>query len=612
MASEISVSTEADLENREIIKSVNSFRTCSREQTLKNQNILNHCENNWENWGIHPRPDSSELRGINECPISSENILITSDVAKGCTEALLALPFLLAETALIGVATLSTSPQKNSFAYVSQNGSLQEIKAYLTNEYMRSRCGIGQYDIATYVESKCPDRQAILNESRNTACRSIALAEIEKAKSCTQKSRIYYRSQVEQLDQEALQIYRAQQQRKLEEQSRKELTKRVETKCGSLMNPLKGSTSWTLNPILALSYGTIEANNFLKPNSQRVEAFNNCVAEEVKGDVELQNELLISGQGFIAQVLGQSNSIQCYNERVRSEIYCKVAHVILSGGSVQVASQLLKKLGKTGAQKLSTRFASRAGRSSDGISPLPPLGAASRGTTSSLDEVLAQSKANLGRELTESEIASVTRAVQRGLIRDFKVKACVPSDCEIKKIIVRPEDIVHIDKHNLNSERISTLNEILEQGIATFKGLPDSQKTKSGMSVLDRIFTQDGSPIRKGQFMTYFPDGVTVDKIVGQMDKVILKRTNKTEDMSKYEFEVDGALYRAVICRRPDSGSGCIRDGIMVTQENALISLYPVCGKGVKQLPPDFRVSQLFKRLSGNITINDVLVDKPC
>ncbi len=329
---------------------------CSAEQLLQNQKILQYCDQNWKNWGISPKPKDSEIRDLKECPSHLGEAVVNFPVAEGCAEAILALPILIADTALMGLLAVAMPEQKNSYTYVSQNGSLQEIKAYLTSEFMRAECEYAEEDLPTYVEAKCPDQQSQLDSEKSAKCRSQALEDLVKIKLCLKNSRTKYRSYVAKLNQEAHEIYRIQQQRKQEEKDRALVIETVKSKCEVLMNPLKGSMYTLLSPLTMITYGATETKNFLNPDQKQVEAFNNCVAREIRNDPDLKQDLMLSGQGFIDQAIGQSSSLQCYNQKQRAEIQCKVAKAIFTGGSSLVVKEIVKKFGKVGAEKVARRL----------------------------------------------------------------------------------------------------------------------------------------------------------------------------------------------------------------------------------------------------------------
>jgi len=150
---------------------------CKPAQVQRNRDIIQRCNSNWANWGIDT-PPANELRNENDCEsvASAETLL-------GCGDAVLALPIFLGELAVMGIA--ATIPiDRNTFGFVSQNGSLQEIQAFLTGEFFHEQCGLYPWQESTYPSEACPDRESHLDPEAHGVCRQQAVQRVQEFVEC--------------------------------------------------------------------------------------------------------------------------------------------------------------------------------------------------------------------------------------------------------------------------------------------------------------------------------------------------------------------------------------------------------------------------------------------
>lgn len=327
---------------------------CTPEEKNLNLDIINNCNSSWDKWGISPKPKASELRDPNNC-----SGLATLGTLEGCADALVAFPIFMGEMALRGLlATLPTN--KKSFAYVSQNGSLNEIKGYLINEFMKEQCGVNPSDTNTYVDRTCPqtsaDTNSHLNPQNAKSCTKKALNDVYSARKCfrSSKTRAAYRTQAFKLKTQARDIKDRQDKRKAQEAKFKKDLKDIKSACGYHLNRLNGSMSAYLMPV---PYLAIEAKNALLPNKGKVQAFNDCVERKTRGKKDLREALLKNSTGLIEQISGNFESIKCYNEKERKALKCEIVLGVVTGGA-GLSFAAAKKLGKAGVEQYTKRVAS--------------------------------------------------------------------------------------------------------------------------------------------------------------------------------------------------------------------------------------------------------------
>ncbi len=337
------------------VASSNEVNQCTPEAKQKNIDILTECNSSWEAWGITPKPGSEELRDPNNC-----SSLASLGTLEGCADALVAFPIFIGEMALRGM--LATIPaDKSSFAYVSQNGSLQEIKSYLSNEFLREKCSVGPNDFNTYVDQKCPTDVTQTNPHTNPqgaqTCRQEALKKVQSARSCIRlpETRNTYRSQASRLNTQALDIKRRQDERKAREVQFQRDIQSIKSSCDHNLNQLRGSMTAYLMPIQFL---VAETRNALLPNKSKVQEFNDCVERQTRGKKELREALLKNSTGIIEQISGSFQSIKCYKERDRKALQCEIAMGVLTGGA-GLSAFAVKKLGRASVKQYSRRVASR-------------------------------------------------------------------------------------------------------------------------------------------------------------------------------------------------------------------------------------------------------------
>jgi hypothetical protein len=358
-SAELSGSEEAEqaTDSAQVSDSNTSSATsqCSPAEVQENQAILTECSAKWSTWGVNPPPPASELRDPNNCAG-----MVSVGTLEGCGDALVALPIFMAEMGLRGMlATLPTD--KNTLAYVSQNGSQAEIAAFLTNEFMEETCGISQVTESVYIDNKC--EQSVTTNSHTATpeasrtCRQQGLAEVQAAAACRRSgdTRGKYRAIAGELRARAQAIKETQdEKRRMEAQFQSDLAD-IKNSCGVHMNPLRGSM---LKYIAPFSYLAKEMQNAAAPRPSEIQAFNDCVERKTVGNLELRKALVKQSTGLMAQIAGSFSALKCYNERERKKLMCEVALGVLSGGAGLTAA-LARKLGP-GALRGARRFTGRA------------------------------------------------------------------------------------------------------------------------------------------------------------------------------------------------------------------------------------------------------------
>lgn len=391
--------------------------SCTAEEREENQSIVNECNANWASWGISPVPPQSELRDVNNC-----SGLVSMGTLEGCADAIIAFPIFMAEMgarALVGL--LPTD--KNTLAYVSQNGSLQEIAAYLTNEFFKDTCGISPPEEAEYAFLKCDQHTETnphLNPEAASSCRAEALNEIQTAMACRRSSetRTKYRGLRAQLTARANSIKAAQDERRRVETEFQRDIAEIKNSCGIYMNPLAGSMRRYISP---LRYLATEAANAVAPRASQVQEFNDCVERKTEGKLELREALVRSSTGLLAQISGSFSAMKCYSERERKKLMCDVAIAVVSGG-VALGANTVRMLGSgaaAGFAKMSGRAAARNVRNVAEDAGGDAARAATLRANGALSDVerVAAAETRLGRQLTSVEQDAVIQAHNVGADR---------------------------------------------------------------------------------------------------------------------------------------------------------------------------------------------------
>jgi hypothetical protein len=343
-----SVATNAELTESASMEDGNSasikIDACTTEQKEENEEIIRHCETNWKKWGFSEKPPLDELLSATTCHSSSNNTI------KGCEQALMSLPVLFGEIAVIGMVKL-TPADKQSLPYLSQNGTLQDMQAYYANQYLREKCLLGSTEDDTrFIDSNCykPSVEKI-------DCNPY-LEKVRKAMQCRNSpaTRRWYKSNEKlAVINPAQKLYKEQMERKAAEMRHKDELSKLKAVCGPIMNPY--SETYKKIFLHPLRYLGTNSANFIKPNSETVEKYNKCILDNSKGNTALQNELQKNGSGLIGSVLGSFESLKCYRKDIQAQLKCEVAMAIASGGTA-IGLATLKKLTK---KKLETKLAEK-------------------------------------------------------------------------------------------------------------------------------------------------------------------------------------------------------------------------------------------------------------
>ncbi|MGH1467275.1 MAG: hypothetical protein ACRBBP_00130 [Bdellovibrionales bacterium] len=390
--------------------------SCTPAEVQENQSIVNECNSKWSEWGVNPVPPASQLRDVNNC-----SGLVSMGTLEGCGDALVAFPIFMAEMG--ARAMLATIPtDKNTLAYVSQNGSLQEIAAFLTNEFFTETCRISPVEEASYVDKMC--EQSVETNAHLAAsgvsqtCRAEALQEVQEAAACRSSSetRRKYRALNAELNERARTIKAAQDERKRVEEQFATDMQDIKNSCGVYMNPLRGTMTRYLAPFRYLAK---EMQNIAKPRPSEVQQFNDCIERKTVGKLELREALVKSSTGLMAQIAGSFSAIKCYSERERKQLMCEIAIGVVTGGAT-LGPSALKMLGPKAAAgwaKLTGRAGARAPAGAPNRAlreSTSPETLARNGALSDAERVAA-AKESLGRGLTSHE--------QEQLIRSHNVGA---------------------------------------------------------------------------------------------------------------------------------------------------------------------------------------------
>lgn len=307
--------------------------SCTQEQAAKNLETLKYCDQNWENWGVTEKPPKDELLSTTNCSSSTENTL------NGCSQALMSLPILVGELAISGLVKLSPD-DKTSLSYISQYGSLQDMQAYYTNQFLRQNCKLGsQEDDNRFLDLHC--RQPSLEK---IDCNPF-LDQVRAAVHCRRSSetRAAYREHKTEVLAKAQKLYDDQQTRRTSEMNHRAALQNIRATCGAIMNPYSESyTKMFLNPMAFI--GTA-AKNYLKPSKDVVAKYNKCIDDNSKDNPRLRQELQKNGAGLVGALVGNIESLQCYRPDLQAEFKCEIAIAVLSGGTAAGVTAA-KKLGR--------------------------------------------------------------------------------------------------------------------------------------------------------------------------------------------------------------------------------------------------------------------------
>ncbi len=392
--------------------------SCTPAEVQENQAIVNECNSKWAEWGIDPVPPASQRRDVNNC-----SGLVSMGTLEGCGDALIAFPIFMAEMgARAMIATLPTD--RNTLAYVSQNGSLQEIAAFLTNEFFKETCGISPVEEASYTDIRC-ERSVETNSHLaapgvSQTCRAEALQEIQEAAACRRSSetRRLYRTLSTELNERARTIKAAQDERKRVEEQFASDMQDIKNSCGVYMNPLRGTMTRYLAPF---QYLAKEMQNIARPRPSEVQQFNDCVERKTVGNLELREALVKSSTGLMAQIAGSFSAIKCYNERERKQLMCEIAIGVVTGGAAlgPTALRMLGPKAAAGWARLTGRAGARAPAGGPNRALRQDASAetlARNGNLSDADRI-AQARESLGRGLTSHEQDQLIRAHNVGADR---------------------------------------------------------------------------------------------------------------------------------------------------------------------------------------------------
>lgn len=326
-------------------------RQCTPELVNENEEIIKTCNANWAKWGITPPPDS-EMRKPNEC-----SGLVSRGTLEGCVDAILALPIFIGE--LAAYAMVSTVPiNKNTLAFVSQNGSLQEIQAYLGGMFLKETCGWAPWEADLIPEILCPqdrpETNSFMNPERRRACVADAVQKSLDYQQCrrSRETRQASRTAGPEIDARAQAIKQEQDEQKRLRTEQKNELERISSTCRSEMNGLTGTQNLILG-MTTFGIGNLaqEAQRSIAPTRRQVSAYTKCIERETMQKPELRDKLIHAADGLMAQISRSFESIKCYNEKTRKALMCEVAIAVLSGGTALSASAI-KRLGRKSLDEL--------------------------------------------------------------------------------------------------------------------------------------------------------------------------------------------------------------------------------------------------------------------
>lgn len=520
--------------NAEVGTSVNTRATnsssagqCTSAQRQENIKIINYCNSNWGKWGINPLPPPEALRSENEC-----SGLFSSATASGCADALMALPVFIFD---LGVDVFSTAAahtivalgakDKNSEAYVFQNGTEEELQAFLSNKYLRERCGLGPND-SYLVEERCPANQLGVSDDEKRECRNRFVAEYQRAQTCHRSSetrRAYRENQAEQSGR-VREILRTREQNNQTQQRTQAAQSAHDRELRRIKN--KCSIPIIANPTMAI----FQIADRMKDNGYQVQAFNACVEKETANNPSMKTELLKRTDGWIRDILGEANSLQCYNERERRALQCELTMAIMSGGGA-LTVMAYKKLGPRAVQllqskgllkRIDTSLTTAPARSSNGV--VSGNRANPRGTGRSTENVrspdeVARVTRNAGLSPSQKMIGAEKGLQEKGLLKG----ALTPAQ---KAALLRADEV--------GASR---------PGAGVFNYTREERLAKGRILMKDNVFTKE-----QAQFlMDEGYAGLVVDTGVRTRNQFghIIKKTISYKRPSGYRSDVDDAVLAA-------------------------------------------------------------------
>lgn len=329
---------------------------CTASQLSQNIKIRKECQLNWRKLGLAAPLTEAQLRGVKEC---ADSYVVVKSI-EGCAEALMALPIVLGETAALAAVWYATKPKPDSYIYVFQNGTLAEMKAFLSNEFFREMCELAPSDINTYPALACPNTQSHINHGiTHGKCREQALVTVNKARVCHRSNRNAYKARVEDINKEAIEMLRVREKLKKDHSYRMAEINRIREACRVEMNPFGSFFQVSLSPAIVAARGAKALQNFVYPSDKEVLAFNRCVWKQTVKQEDLREELFHNSLGFIEQITGYIDSMQCFNARERMAMSCHTAQVIYSGGGAVMAKLTAKQIGKMATKKIYARLGKR-------------------------------------------------------------------------------------------------------------------------------------------------------------------------------------------------------------------------------------------------------------
>lgn len=333
---------------------------CSPEERIQHREetheILAECNANWENWGIDPIPDASELRDPENCSKGLQSWALQTGYA--CANALIAIPVMLAQLGAYAIVSLLPI-DKTTYSYVIREGTEQDAIDFVYAKFERELCGIAKREINGHVDKKCPmterETNSHLNPEGARACRTEALEEIDQARSCfSSRLRPSFRENRESIDSEIQEMVSLQNELRRIETEKREKLAQIKRTCEVFLNPLRGNMAFGL--LMPVTYTAIDLQSRAFPDEERVAQYNQCVQEQAANDPELVEDLKKSSLSIIDRLIGSTKSYQCYNELTRKEIVCGAAMAVIGAAGPAMLRFLGRKLGNRFARS-NTKFA---------------------------------------------------------------------------------------------------------------------------------------------------------------------------------------------------------------------------------------------------------------
>ncbi len=357
----------------------------------RNREIIANCNANWSNWGIDPQPPANELRSMDEC--NSGVISSGGNFLRGCASAVAA-PFVFVGTlGALGIAHLATQEDTNSDRYIFANGTQQEILARLAENWMIENCGLGSVREAEFIDQNCGSRaEDHIEGSRD--CNPF-LEQLREQQACrrTSETRQAYREASLGLERQASVIFSEQQEINRNRENHESAVREIQQDCGVHINPYRRNIIARFGTVQSL---TREMIHQLQPNAENVNAFNDCVQNHPSSNEEIVQSLMQESSGLIDAAVSEYESFSCYNATIRNELYCDVAAVVLSGGTL--AAKSLTRLGRRG-------IAGALPDASDVAGALVRFR-----QNPDFANVIGTAREALGRELSDQEQAALYRA----------------------------------------------------------------------------------------------------------------------------------------------------------------------------------------------------------